>query len=280
MKAFRVNVSRCSGCYSCQIACKDEHVGNNWMPYAMPQPEWGQFWGKLTENQRGQVGAGLEENPLIRMSSVVKVDYVFVPCQHCVDAPCIPACPANAISTRPDGMVWINPKVCTGCQLCLDACPYGCIYYNRGLHLAQKCTGCAHLLDRDGWLYGARCADNCCTEALTFGEESDLDLSGTETLHPEFGLTTRVHYLDLPMKFIAGTVYDPSTNDVVVGATCTLSGASSGSITTNGFGDFWFDKLEEGTFSVTIEASGYTSQTISDISTADADVNLGDIALT
>jgi Fe-S-cluster-containing dehydrogenase component len=30
MKAFNINVKRCTGCYSCQIGCKDEHVGNDW----------------------------------------------------------------------------------------------------------------------------------------------------------------------------------------------------------------------------------------------------------
>ena len=39
------------GCYNCQLACKDEHVGNDWTPYAKPQPEIGQFWleDQLTE---------------------------------------------------------------------------------------------------------------------------------------------------------------------------------------------------------------------------------------
>ena len=34
MKAFLVDVSICNGCYNCQIACKDEHCSNDWMPYA------------------------------------------------------------------------------------------------------------------------------------------------------------------------------------------------------------------------------------------------------
>ena len=36
MKAFLVDVSICNGCYNCQIACKDEHCSNDWMPYARP----------------------------------------------------------------------------------------------------------------------------------------------------------------------------------------------------------------------------------------------------
>jgi tetrathionate reductase subunit B len=49
MKAFYVDLSVCNGCYCCQIACKDEHVANDWSPYAKPQPDTGQFWIGLTE---------------------------------------------------------------------------------------------------------------------------------------------------------------------------------------------------------------------------------------
>ena len=277
MKAFLIDISMCSGCYSCQIGCKDEHCGSDWSPYAKPQPEWGHFWGKLNEYHRGTVGQGLEGQPQVRMSSVVKVDHVFVPCQHCENAPCIPACPQVAISTRDDGLVIIDPKKCTGCQLCVDACPYGCIFFNHDLDIAQKCTGCAHLLDR-GVPFAPRCADNCATEAIKFGEESELELSGTETFHPEYGLTTRVHYLNLPKRFIAGTVYDPVTKDVIIGATCTLSGDGMGTATTNGFGDFLFDKLAEGTFTLEISAEGYTTEMLP-VDTTEADINLGDIPL-
>jgi Fe-S-cluster-containing dehydrogenase component len=43
MKVFDINVAWCNGCHNCQIACKDEHCGNDWTPYTKPQPETGQF---------------------------------------------------------------------------------------------------------------------------------------------------------------------------------------------------------------------------------------------
>jgi Fe-S-cluster-containing dehydrogenase component len=278
MKAFRVNVHRCQGCYCCQIACKDEHCSNDWSPYARPQPEWGHFWLKLIDVERGQLGGAVDGNPKIRQSSKVFVDYIAKMCQHCKNAPCITACPAGAIYTRADGLVLIDIKKCTGCMLCMDSCPYDAIYFNKQFSIAQKCTGCAHLLDRSDWKWGPRCADSCPSEALLFGEESELDLAGTETLNPEYGLQTRVHYLNLPKRFIGGTVYDPSKKEVVVGATCTLSGSASGTCTTDGWGDFWFDNLPKGNFTVTISASGKTA-TKSGISTVERDVNLGDIAV-
>ena len=32
MKTFVFDAARCNGCFNCQIACKDEHCGNDWMP--------------------------------------------------------------------------------------------------------------------------------------------------------------------------------------------------------------------------------------------------------
>ena len=269
-KVFVIDVARCNGCYACQIGCKDEHVANDWMPYTKPQPNTGQFWGKLCETVRGN-------------TPHVKLSHVFLPCQHCDDAPCISACPADAISRRADGLVIINPKTCNGCQNCLhsDACPYGVIYFNEDLNIAQKCTGCAHLLDR-GWpITEPRCVDNCPRLCIRFGEESEFssEIAQAETLHPEFGLSPRVHYLNLPKKFIAGTVYTPSDMEVAIGASCTLTGeGDTFTTTTDSWGDFWFNGLEDdGTYDLVIEAAGKT-KTISDIST-EKDVGLADIAL-
>jgi len=269
MKAFVIDVSECSGCYQCQIACKDEHCGNDWTPYTKPQPETGHFWGKVNYYERGR-------------TPHVRVSHVFVPCQHCVDAPCIKECPIEgAIYERNDGLVIIDPKKCTGCQLCINACPYGCVFYNAQLQLAQKCTGCAHLVDREYPIKVPRCVDACPhqeTGALKFGEESELDLSGTETLHPEYGLTTRVHYKNLPKRFIGGTVYTPSDKEVAIGATCTLTGDGGPyTTTTDDFGDFWFDGLPAAEFTLEIENGGKVA-TMS-VSTVEEDVGLEDIAL-
>jgi hypothetical protein len=115
---------------------------------------------------------------------------------------------------------------------------------------------------------------------MKFGDESALssDISNAEFLHPEYGLAPRVYYLNLPKRFIAGTVYDPGTKEVVIDATCTLSGASNGTNTTDSFGDFWFNGLEAGIFSLKIEKAG-KSKTI-EVDTTEKDVSLGDIPLT
>ncbi len=275
MKAFLIDLGICNGCYNCQIVCKDEHCGNDWSPYAKPQPDTGHFWLKIDYFVRGAILTAQD----VCSTAKVKVAYIPMPCMHCANATCIGACPVSAIHRRDDGLVIIDPAKCIGCQECLhtDACAYKAIYFNKDLNIAQKCTGCAHLLDI-GWKE-PRCADACPTEALKFGEESALSLTGTEILHPEYNLQSRVHYKSLPKKFIAGTVFDSVKDEVVIGATCTLSGAGSATATTDAFGDFWFEGLAQGTYSLQIAASGYTTKTISSINTTTADVNLGDIDL-
>ena len=110
MKAFVIDLSICNGCYCCQIACKDEHVGNDWTPYAKPQPATGQFWIGIKETVRGTVPK-------------VMVSYLPRMCMHCEDAPCMEACKVEgAIYKRDDGLVIIDPEKCTGCKLCADAC--------------------------------------------------------------------------------------------------------------------------------------------------------------
>ena len=267
MKAFIIDIAKCNGCYCCQIACKDEHVGNDWTPYARPQPDTGQFWLKLNEFVRGTVPK-------------VKMHYVPVLCMHCEEAPCLKSCPIEgAIYKREDGLVIIDPEKCTGCRNCADICPYGAIYFNEDLNIAQKCTGCAHLLEK-GW-QEPRCVDVCPTQAIRFGEESEFKdfISQAEVMQPELGTKPRVYYRNIPGKFVAGTLFDSAKEEVVTGAACTLTDARSGekyTAETDGFGDFWFEKLKAGTFDLTIEANG-KSKTISGIST-EKDVNLGDIA--
>ncbi|MFC1869476.1 carboxypeptidase regulatory-like domain-containing protein, partial [Thermodesulfobacteriota bacterium] len=147
------------------------------------------------------------------------------------------------------------------------------------LNIAQKCTGCAHLLD-DGWTE-PRCADACPTDAIVFGEESELKdlIERAELLYPESMTRPRVYYIGLPRKFVGGTVYDPVEKEVVIGATCTLKEQDSGdtvTVNTDNFGDFWFKGLEDDRlFNLTIERNGKT-KTIDTICT-EKDVNLGDV---
>jgi len=265
-KALVIDIAKCSGCYNCQLACKDEHVGNDWTPYAKPQPDIGQFWVKVHENVCGTIPK-------------VKIHYIPKLCNHCANPACMNACPHNAISKRDDGFVIIEPEKCKGCRTCQAACPYEAIYFNEALNISQKCTGCAHLLDHGYTL--PRCVEACPTDAMLFGEEEELKdwIEGAIVLNPETGLGPRVYYRNIPGKFIAGTVYDPVEKEVIIGARCILtSGGKTWEAVTDSYGDFWFKDLPVGVFDLVITAHHFEQKAFYNLRTV-KDINLGDIPL-
>jgi len=260
-KIFVIDIARCSGCYNCQLACKDEHCGNDWRPYAAPQPPTGQFWCKVKEFSHGSIPK-------------LKLHYEPRLCGHCDKPMCLASCPQGAIDKRKDGLVTIDPDVCVGCGVCEQNCPYGAITVDPFARIAQKCTGCAHLLDNGAKL--PRCVEACPTEAMQFGDREDFD----PALLKKAVARGNVYYLNIPGRFVAGTVYDPEAEEVIIGAKCTLSGMGRFYDTvTDDFGDFWFKDLPENIrFTLKIKAEGYGEKVFDNVDSK-TDVNLGDIPL-
>jgi ferredoxin len=72
-------------------------------------------------------------------ASEARITFVIAP--PCVaDYSCVEACPADAISPRPDepafertDQLFIDPEVCIGCAACVEACPVGAIFDSRRL---------------------------------------------------------------------------------------------------------------------------------------------------
>ncbi len=64
-------------------------------------------------------------------------------CNHCLNAPCVAACPSGAIYKREeDGIVLVDQGRCRGWRFCVSACPYKKVYFNWQTHKAEKCTFC------------------------------------------------------------------------------------------------------------------------------------------
>jgi len=269
MKTILIDIEKCNGCYNCQLACKDEHVDNDWSSYAKPQPDLGHFWMHVDNIERGKYPK-------------VKVAYLPKPCMQCQEPSCIKASLSGAVYKRDDGIVIIDPLKSKGQKQIVGSCPYGCIYWNEELNIPQKCTFCAHLLD-EGWKQ-PRCVEVCPTDALVFGEYDELMAKAkgknVEFMHPEFGLEPKVLYIGLPKRFIAGTVLFGDINECAENVLITLNGkGGEQKIQTNNYGDFEFEGIEPNQeFSVMIEHKDYTSQ-VFHTQTKD-NVYLGEIILT
>ena len=152
-----VDIAKCVGCFNCMIACKDEHVGNCWLPYTDEQKKHEQKWISPEKHERGKA-------PFTEMFFITKF------CQHCKNAPCEKAAP-DAVERRDDGVVLLNADKAKGNRELVAACPYGMISWNEEKNSAQKCTLCAHLLD-EGWKE-PRCVQACPLRALSIVDCSD-----------------------------------------------------------------------------------------------------------
>lgn len=246
MKMLLVDLNKCNGCYNCQIACKDEHCGNDWSPIAKSQPVSGQFWCKVNERERGKV-------------PVVKVAYTPRFCGHCETCKLLEAAP-ECVYRNEEGFVIIDPEKAAGRKDLVDLCPEKMVYWNDGLKIPQKCTGCTHLLE-NGWSQ-PRCVDACATGALRFGDVEDFagGMEGAEHL-PDQVEDSHVYYLGVPKRMVAGTVADCSKNEVVIGAKVVVKSKRRPfelTLETDEFGDFRCEDLNSDEYSISIQADGYT----------------------
>ena len=114
---------RCIGCHACTTACKSE----NEVPLG------------VTRTYVKSVDVGVF--PQARRA------FQVTRCNQCTDAPCVAACPTQAMYRREDGIVDFDKSICIGCKACMAACPYDAIFINPEDHSAEKCNMCAHRLD-------------------------------------------------------------------------------------------------------------------------------------
>ena len=250
-----IDVATCQDCNSCLMACKDEHVDNEWPDYTEAQPRRGHYWIDVHRHERGQYPR-------------IDISFRPTPCQHCENAPCIKA-GDGAVGRREDGIVMIDPEKARGDQDLLTSCPYQALFWNSEQNVAQKCTMCAHLLDNENWLPGIpRCVHNCPTGSLkVFNiEQAEMnkmvEAEHLSVLRPELGTEPHVFYKNLQLfakNFIsAGVLVD---EDCFEGATVVLKsgGELLATDTTNCFGDFKFDGLDDGEYVIEIDAGGRTA---------------------
>jgi Fe-S-cluster-containing dehydrogenase component len=237
-------------------------------------PKHGHKWINILQKERGQM-------------PMIDIAYVPTMCNHCDNAPCM-AKGGDAVRKREDGIVLIDPQKAKGRKDLVEACPYGHIWWNEELQIPQVWPFDAHLLDQ-GWQQ-TRGQQSCPTGAMRAVKLDDEEMArmareqGLEVMKGELGTRPRVYYRNLwrySKCFIGGTLSLEADGVVecVEGARVTLrkDGRTIAETTSDNYGDFKFDRLDEdsGSYLLEISAPGRGTKTVE--ARLGASINLGEI---
>lgn len=97
----------------------------------------------------------------IRTMRIEPIVMLAVGCKACADAPCVLACPRNALTQDPEkGIILVDQEMCDGCGWCIEACDFGAILLNPATKRVEICDHCA---DEEE----PQCVKFCKKEALT-----------------------------------------------------------------------------------------------------------------
>ncbi|MFC1896329.1 4Fe-4S dicluster domain-containing protein, partial [Thermodesulfobacteriota bacterium] len=94
-------------------------------------------------------------------------------CQQCEEAPCIPACPVEALSRRNGrDTLTVDEESCTGCGECTEACLAGCIFLDNRRDVAICCDLCGG---------EPQCVALCHSHCLTVASDEESPRKDTVT---------------------------------------------------------------------------------------------------
>ncbi len=158
MKEILIDMEKCMGCKSCEIACRIAHSETKSIYTAI-------FERKLPQKR----------------VYVESIDGFPVPiqCRHCEEAPCTISCMTGALYKDENGFTCYNESICVGCFMCVMVCPFGIINRNRYEKKIVKCDRCP---DREI----PACVEACLTKALTFKEVEEFSIDKRKRYLTEF----------------------------------------------------------------------------------------------
>ena len=109
-----VDGDRCVGCQVCMFACVR------------------------------RTGAGGLSNARIHVRSDGGIErgFVVIVCRACPEPQCAKVCPADALECCEGGGVTLRTEKCLGCGLCLQACPFGAVFWDEEAHKPVICVYC------------------------------------------------------------------------------------------------------------------------------------------
>ncbi len=144
---FYFDQTRCFGCHTCQVACKDVH---------------GLDVGYLfREVSTYQVGSYPD----------ARIFHYSASCNHCAAPQCVAVCPTGAMHISDEGTVQHTDDQCIGCKSCVQACPYHVPVYFDEDGIVRKCDACIELRQKGEQ---PACVASCPGRALEFGDLDEL----------------------------------------------------------------------------------------------------------
>ena len=161
---------KCVGCGRCELACTEFNDGKAAPKISRIKIDRNLAFGPdgLLPYREGQGNWG---------DGVVFQD-LCKQCPHPV--PCANICPENAIVVAPAGKARVvDLEKCTGCKICLKACPWEMISFDPDTRKATKCHLCSGK---------PKCVDACPAEALSYVPWRDL----THKILPRVATPTRI----------------------------------------------------------------------------------------
>ncbi len=154
--AFSFDAARCTGCKTCQLACKDYHNLDTKVSFR-----------KVYE----YAGGGFDTDERGCVTPHVWTSYLSVNCNHCEVAACMQVCPTGAMHRDEQGFVSVDHERCVGCKYCQLACPYNVPSFDADLGQMRKCDGCTERVAKGE---NPICVDACPLYALDFGPADEM----------------------------------------------------------------------------------------------------------
>ena len=161
---FYFDSTRCTGCKTCEMACKDYKDLPATIAFRKVYDYEGGSWT--------DAGDGIYTTDTFAY-------HVSLACNHCAMPACMAKCPSGAIEKDgKTGLVHIDQEKCTGVGACVTSCPYNVPVLDDAKK-AQKCDGCA---DRVAEGLNPICVDACPVRALEWGDIEELRAAHTGTV--------------------------------------------------------------------------------------------------
>ena len=155
---FYFDGTRCTGCKTCVLACKDNKDLTSEQAF------------RQVYEFEGNDGFTADAAGAYTVASFTY--YVSSACNHCASPACVANCPVGSMQKNEEtGLVYNDPETCIGCGTCANTCPYGAPQVDAEIKKSIKCDGC-HARVEAGEM--PICVNACPQRALEFGDIEEL----------------------------------------------------------------------------------------------------------